>query len=114
MTARHWPAACPNPRRCPQRCSCGAAQELRLQAAGRTDSGVHARGQVVSFFLPARVGMSPAQLRAGLNACLPGAIRVQEVARVPPDFSARHRCRQLLCIWSRATSDATRLLLCLH
>jgi hypothetical protein len=71
---------------------CG--QELRLQAAGRTDSGVHARGQCVSFLLPASLRMSPWQLQAGINACLPGAIRLLGVHRARPAFSARHRCRR--------------------
>lgn len=69
---------------------CG--QELRLQAAGRTDSGVHARGQCISFLLPTSLRMSPWQLQAGINACLPGAIRLLSVHRARPAFSARHRC----------------------
>lgn len=63
-----------------------------MQAAGRTDSGVHARGQVVSFLLPSGIRMSPLQLQLAMNAWLPGAIRVHDVAPVPPSFSARHRC----------------------
>lgn len=72
-----------------------SAQEQRLQAAGRTDSGVHAQGQCVSFLLPSSLRMSPLQLRAGINACLPSAVRVLDVARAPPAFSARHRCTKL-------------------
>jgi tRNA U38,U39,U40 pseudouridine synthase TruA len=38
------------------------------------------------------VRMSPRQLQLGINACLPGAIRLLGVARAHPAFSARHRC----------------------
>lgn len=65
-------------------------EELRMQAAGRTDSGVHARGQVVSFLLPSGIRMSPLQLQLAMNTWMPGAIRVHDVTPAPPSFSARH------------------------
>lgn len=65
-------------------------QALRLQAAGRTDAGVHARGQVVSFHLPPGCRLGPQELRKAINANCPASLRVLEVARVPIDFSARH------------------------
>lgn len=66
------------------------AQALRLQPAGRTDSGVHAAGQVVSFHLPCSCRMSEGELLKGLNARCPTSLRILQVARVPQDFSARH------------------------
>lgn len=65
-------------------------QALKVQAAGRTDSGVHAVGQVVSFRLPDSCRMTEEALLKGVNARCPLSLRVLEVARVPPDFSARH------------------------
>jgi tRNA pseudouridine38-40 synthase len=57
------------------------------QASGRTDAGVHALAQVVSFPLQSRI---PAEnFRTALNDLLPAAIRVLETTEVPPDFHAR-------------------------
>lgn len=55
--------------------------------AGRTDSGVHALGQVASFELT-RSLEPPALLRA-LNALLPEDVRVVEAALAPAGFHAR-------------------------
>jgi tRNA pseudouridine38-40 synthase len=60
---------------------------VTLHGAGRTDSGVHAIGQVAS----ARI-LSPiadGTLARALNAHLPRAIRVTDVTTVPDDFHAR-------------------------
>src|SRR5579875_2266136 len=58
------------------------------QGSGRTDAGVHARGQVASFFLQAAI--PPANLHRALNRTLPEAIRILNAEVVPPDFHARH------------------------
>ena len=58
------------------------------QGSGRTDAGVHALGQVVSFPLEAPI---PAEnLRRALNRTLPPAICVLEVQAVESVFHARH------------------------
>ena len=58
-------------------------------AAGRTDSGVHAWGQVAHCDLSRN--WEPLRLREALNAHLRGErVRVLEVAAVREDFSARH------------------------
>jgi tRNA pseudouridine38-40 synthase len=57
-------------------------------AAGRTDTGVHARGQVVHFDHDGR--LSARDLRRAWNAHLPPAIWVSRLERVRPDFHARH------------------------
>jgi tRNA pseudouridine38-40 synthase len=62
--------------------------EIRVSAAGRTDSGVHALGQVIHFDAPDK--FSPAQLELALNGNLPYDIRVREVRMAPPDFHARY------------------------
>ncbi len=55
-------------------------------AAGRTDSGVHAAGQVVHFDA---AGPIPAQRwPAALNGRLPPSIRVRAAAEVPADWNA--------------------------
>ncbi|MCS6914097.1 MAG: tRNA pseudouridine(38-40) synthase TruA [Myxococcales bacterium] len=60
----------------------------RLRAAGRTDAGVHALGQVVSLQLASPLPLE--RLLGGLNAYLPPAIAVREVHEVPQGFDARH------------------------
>ena len=60
---------------------------IRVAAAGRTDAGVHATGQVVSADLPAR--WSPAEIRRALNAVLPDDVWVSASAMAAPDFHAR-------------------------
>jgi tRNA pseudouridine38-40 synthase len=58
------------------------------QGSGRTDAGVHARGQVASFALNAPI---PAEnLRRALNRTLPESIRVLNAEPAAPDFHARH------------------------
>jgi tRNA pseudouridine38-40 synthase len=58
-------------------------QEVSLVVAGRTDRGVHALGQVVSYD-----GQLPS-LRS-VNALLPDAIAVLAAEEAPEGFSARH------------------------
>ena len=57
------------------------------QGSGRTDAGVHALGQVVTFTTASPI---PApNLVGALNDVLPAAIRVLEAGEAPPDFHAR-------------------------
>lgn len=58
-------------------------RDVELVAAGRTDRGVHALGQVVSY------AGAPPRLRS-LNAVLPAPISVLRAEPAPPGFSARH------------------------
>jgi len=60
---------------------------VTLQGAGRTDAGVHAWGQVVSF--KTRSALAPQELQHGCNALLPPSIRVRAAEEVGPDFHAR-------------------------
>jgi tRNA pseudouridine38-40 synthase len=58
------------------------------QGSGRTDTGVHALGQVASVTLSAPI---PAErLHRALNHCLPNSIRVLAVEEAPEEFHARH------------------------
>jgi tRNA pseudouridine38-40 synthase len=62
---------------------------LRLEGAGRTDAGVHARGQAASFQSKTRL---PARALAPLlNPRLPPDVRVRSAEEVVPGFGAR-RC----------------------
>lgn len=57
-------------------------------AAGRTDRGVHATGQVASALVPGR--WTPSELQRALNAVLPNDIWVAEAEEVPLSFHARY------------------------
>jgi tRNA pseudouridine38-40 synthase len=58
------------------------AERVTLTVAGRTDAGVHARGQVASYEGP------PARVQT-LNALLPYDVAVLDCAPAPPGFHAR-------------------------
>lgn len=70
-----------------------AQQDTKCVASGRTDAGVHALAQVVSFDLATRL-TGPALCRA-LNAELPDDLFVFEVVEAQPGFDAlRHAIRK--------------------
>ena len=60
---------------------------IRVRAAGRTDAGVHARGQVAAFTAPRP--FDAAELRRALNALLPPDIAVLDAAAVDDSFDPR-------------------------
>lgn len=62
-------------------------QRVRILAAGRTDAGVHALGQVAAFDAPRY--FEPLELRRALNALLPPDIVVREAVEVPAAFDPR-------------------------
>lgn len=63
----------------------------RVTGSGRTDSGVHALGQVAHVFLPA--GVDTTRLRNNLNGLAGPEISVKALVPVPPNFHARHRAK---------------------
>ena len=66
-------------------------QDLKVYAAGRTDAGAHAEGQVVSFQTDGRI--SPHRLVAALNARLPADVAVLSGEEAPDEFHARYSAR---------------------
>lgn len=62
-------------------------EEIHLQGAGRTDAGVHADGMVAHFATGSTLACH--RFLRGLNAMLPGAIRILDAVQVGPDFHAR-------------------------
>jgi tRNA pseudouridine38-40 synthase len=60
----------------------------KLSVAGRTDAGVHARGQVVSFVADDDVDLE--RLQRSVNGMLAPEIVANEVRRAPERFNARH------------------------
>ena len=68
-----------------------AGRDHVVYAAGRTDAGAHAAGQVVSFEWAGKLQLS--RLRSALNALLPGDVSVVSAEEVPTGFHARYSAR---------------------
>ena len=64
-------------------------ESIRVALAGRTDAGVHARGQVASFLTASHHGQQV--FLQGLNHYLPQDIVVRAVAEVPLTFDVRRQ-----------------------
>jgi tRNA pseudouridine38-40 synthase len=65
--------------------------QVRLTAAGRTDAGVHAAGQVVNFTTTS--GIETDRLAKGINGLLPKDITVIDIKDVNPGFNARYNAQ---------------------
>lgn len=81
-------------------------ETVRILAAGRTDSGVHALGQVVNF--PTKSRIPADQFRRGLQNFLPNDVVVREAQDVGQDFHATYsavRKRYRYVILNRRVSD---------
>ncbi|WP_022852731.1 tRNA pseudouridine(38-40) synthase TruA [Thermodesulfatator atlanticus] len=61
---------------------------IKLRAAGRTDAGVHALGQVANFLTTSKMPLE--DLHRALNALLPKDISVFKVEEVPIKFNAQY------------------------
>ncbi len=62
---------------------------VSIGAAGRTDTGVHARRQAITFKSP-NDRMNESDLKAALNANLPDDVYISDVLEVPPSIHARY------------------------
>ncbi|MFN2398340.1 MAG: tRNA pseudouridine(38-40) synthase TruA [Gemmatimonadaceae bacterium] len=65
-----------------------AGAPIAALGAGRTDAGVHARGQAAGVRLPAR--WSADEIRRGLNALLPEDVWVADAHEMKTEFHARY------------------------
>ena len=66
-------------------------EKVLPQGSGRTDAGVHALAQVVTFVTESSVPTE--NFVKALNDVLPASIRVLDAAEVPAEFHARHSAR---------------------
>lgn len=64
---------------------------VNVLGAGRTDAGVHARGQVANFRTTSP--RQPDEIRAALNALLPEDVIIRSAEEVPEEFHARYSAR---------------------
>jgi len=86
------------------------AETPALTAAGRTDSGAHAHGQVAACTLERE--WAPDALRRALNAALPADLAIRSIAVVPEGFNARRdaveRAYRYLIVCRDGRSPVTR------
>ncbi|MGA2100526.1 MAG: tRNA pseudouridine(38-40) synthase TruA [Candidatus Sulfotelmatobacter sp.] len=66
-------------------------EKVLPQGSGRTDAGVHALAQVVTFVTESSVPIQ--NFVKALNDILPASVRVLHVAEMPGEFHARHSAR---------------------
>jgi tRNA pseudouridine38-40 synthase len=76
----------------------------RIHGSGRTDAGVHARGQVFHFDAPWRHG--PDKLIAALRIGLPPSIQIRSVRAVGPKFHARYSATGKIYTYDLHLGDA--------
>jgi len=62
-------------------------RRVTVHGAGRTDAGVHARGQVVAFYAPGHI--PPERVALALSGLLPADVAVRESSRAPDGFDPR-------------------------
>ena len=67
-------------------------EQVNVTGAGRTDAGVHARGQVVNFSTGSMMELSI--LHRAVNGKLPNDVVVRSVEEVPRSFSARYSAKE--------------------
>lgn len=76
---------------------------IELAAAGRTDAGVHANGQVVNFFTDGTIPVE--RIVRAVNSLLPADIVILEAAEAGTDFSARHSAKNKTYIYRVQQGD---------
>ncbi len=69
-------------------------EKIFLSGSGRTDSGVHARGQIASFNTESKI--KAAKLQMGLNSILPRDITIIDAQDVDKDFHAQFSAKSKL------------------
>jgi tRNA pseudouridine38-40 synthase len=82
---------------------------VRVTAAGRTDAGVHAEGQVAGARVETDLG--PGALQRALNGVLPADLAVRAAEVAPPDFDARRDARAKLyryVVWNGPSRSPLR------
>ena len=68
-------------------------ENVHVIGAGRTDAGVHSRGQVANFRTVS--SLKTDEINNGLNGLLPEDIVIHEVQEVPLEFHARYNAKEI-------------------
>ena len=82
-------------------------ERVKSVASGRTDSGVHAVGQMVHFDTNSTI--PPKNFKNALNAVLPSDIRVTKSKKVDSEFNARYSAKEKTYIYSLYYGDENPL-----
>ena len=83
---------------------------VQLNGAGRTDAGVHSRGQVANFFTESRIPAD--KYRAALNSQLPESIRILKSFEADEDFHPRFSAKKKTYKYYIRNSDFSSALTC--
>lgn len=81
-------------------------QPVKIHGAGRTDAGVHARGQRAHVDIP--IAISPDGIMRGLNTLLPDDIRISAAEIVADDFHSRYHVKEktyVYRVWNDEVAD---------
>ncbi len=78
-------------------------ERVNLTGSGRTDSGVHAKGQVANFKTRSELPLKNVQ--TALNSILPKDIVVSGIEEAGPKFSAQHSAKSKLYRYTIANGD---------
>lgn len=84
-------------------------EETRIAGAGRTDSGVHAFGQVVSFDTETKIPVE--KITLALNSALPRDMNLKSAEVVKEDFHARFSASSRVYLYAILNQDAPSALL---
>ncbi len=84
-------------------------ESVKISGAGRTDAGVHATGQVISFSTTSSFPFE--RLVLALNSALPSDVKVRDCAIVPSRFSARFSAGERSYIYAILNRPAPSALL---
>lgn len=79
---------------------------VKIQASGRTDAGVHAKGQAFQFETPFKLPLE--NWKKALNTLLPGDLYIHDVQEVPACFHVRYDVSEKeyrYYIWNERESD---------
>jgi len=82
-------------------------EPVTVHAAGRTDTGVHAIGQVISFSTSSSIPVE--RFAIALNSLLPLDVSVSDAEEVPEQFHARFSAKSRTygyLLWTRTTRSA--------
>lgn len=83
-------------------------EKIHIIGSGRTDGGVHAKGQVANFYVPSSFLTDRDSLIAFREACnqsLPEDIRILSVEEVPKDFHSRYSAKRKTYVYYLDTRE---------